>query len=243
MDTQQKVIIKITCPQCRQSESIPEAELYGTSRYTKFDAKVKSTFGFQKLLLKCRNCSNQFSIDSTEPNEIVQKIHSTKLESEREEEQQREKIDLAIKESAGDFKPEQYQFTTKFPATEKITVSCQKCKKQYEILNPAFDRKDEKLNLLDINIFRQSGCIFKIAVLIASLPAIFVASRVESPIAAIILWLILMGPIYLFIREVIVKAFGGMYNVGYVTCDNCQEKTYVAYNPRWTKLLTPIKPT
>ena len=53
----------IICPSCKQSESIAEAQLFAVNLYTKFDAHVKSSFGFQTLHLRCRHCKTDFTLE------------------------------------------------------------------------------------------------------------------------------------------------------------------------------------
>lgn len=54
---------EITCPNCHQTESIPQNHFFAINLYTKFDAKVKSFFGFQQLHLRCLKCKSTFKID------------------------------------------------------------------------------------------------------------------------------------------------------------------------------------
>ena len=56
-DIPKKIVI---CPKCNQSEEIPSNKLYDVSQYKNFVAEVKSSFGFQKLFLKCKTCSREF---------------------------------------------------------------------------------------------------------------------------------------------------------------------------------------
>ncbi|OGD22172.1 MAG: hypothetical protein A2W03_09785 [Candidatus Aminicenantes bacterium RBG_16_63_16] len=51
----------IACPGCQESEAIQENKRYDPSQYTKFDAVIKSSLGFQKVLLACRKCRREFS--------------------------------------------------------------------------------------------------------------------------------------------------------------------------------------
>jgi hypothetical protein len=53
----------ITCPECKQSEGIPSNNLCDISQYKKYSVAVKSTFGFQTLILKCKSCGKQFKYD------------------------------------------------------------------------------------------------------------------------------------------------------------------------------------
>jgi hypothetical protein len=50
----------ITCPKCNQSEELLSNNRYDVSQYKNFEAEVKSSFGFQKLFLKCKSCGSQF---------------------------------------------------------------------------------------------------------------------------------------------------------------------------------------
>jgi len=56
----------ITCPKCNQSEELLPKNLYDVSQYKNFAAEVKSSFGFQKIFLKCKSCGNQFRYDLLE---------------------------------------------------------------------------------------------------------------------------------------------------------------------------------
>lgn len=50
----------VTCPKCNQSEELLSNNRYDVSQYKNFAAEVKSSFGFQKLFLKCKSCGSQF---------------------------------------------------------------------------------------------------------------------------------------------------------------------------------------
>lgn len=146
----------------------------------------------------------------------------------------------AIASPAKEFQPGQYQFDAAFPSEQKITVACGNCNRPHEISNPEFEQEDEKLKRLEVEIFRQAGFAYKIASLAAFVPAVYILINVESLWARIALWLVVCLPLYKLILEGLIMLMGGNHKVGYVECEGCQEKTYVAFNKNGTKLLRKL---
>lgn len=141
-----------------------------------------------------------------------------------------------------DFVPEEYLFTTDFTSdSETISLSCHKCKNDNEISNPSTDIIDKNLNLIDIPIYRESGFGFWLAIIIANIPAYIIFNNVGNFVVGVILWIIIACPLFFLIRNfLIVDLLNLTYQVGYINCDSCKERLFIAFDKNNTFLLKKI---
>jgi hypothetical protein len=55
---------EITCPNCKQSETVLKTNLCLPDSYTRFDAKVgQSSVGIRTVVLQCRGCGKAFALE------------------------------------------------------------------------------------------------------------------------------------------------------------------------------------
>lgn len=138
------------------------------------------------------------------------------------------------------FKPEEYEFITELPDQEKLHFTCHKCQQEHGIFNPAWNLEDENVKPIDVAIYRQGGFLYRIASLIALVPAFFIAGATDNWPARIILLLLVGIPLYRLISEGLMRLFGKLHQVAYVICDVCHENIFIAFNGSGTKVLQKI---
>lgn len=137
-----------------------------------------------------------------------------------------------------DFVPEEYLFTTDFTSdSETISLSCHKCKNENEISNPSTDIIDKNLNLIDIPIYREKGIGYWIAAIIALIPGGIIYNIIGNFVVGLILWAIITIPLFYVVLSSTLNLFDLLCQVGYINCDSCKEKQFIAFNKNKTFLL------
>lgn len=168
------------------------------------------------------------------PETVEKLIEGNNIKSQIQENE----IRKVIRSDDIDFVPEEYLFTTDFTSdSETISLSCHKCKNENEISNPSTDIIDKNLNLIDIPIYREKGIGYWIAAIISLIPGGIIYNIIGNFVVGLILWAIITIPLFYVVLSSTLNLFDLLCQVGYINCDSCKEKQFIAFNKNKTFLL------